>query len=292
MLKSMTGYGKGETCSENFSVTVEIRTVNHRFSDISIKAPRYLMSLENDIRKKISTVVNRGKIDVFFQIEQDGEAGSAPKINHPVAASYMRLFREMSERYELSSDIPLELLASQKDVIEIRELSIENSELPELTLAALAKALEALQKMRLCEGEAMLKDIEPRLKSLDTLLTDIGRRAPFVVDEWQAKLKERLSRLPDDVTVDPQRIAQEIAVFADRCDISEEQARFASHLEQCEALLQLEEPVGRKIDFIIQELNREANTMGSKSNDAELTRVVVDIKAELEKIREQIQNIE
>ncbi len=292
MLKSMTGYGKGEAQSTEFSVTVEIRTVNHRFSDISIKAPRFLMSLENDIRKRVSAAINRGKIDLFFQIEQNGDVGSAPVVNQPVADAYMTLFRELAERYHLSSGIPLELLAGQKDVIQIRELSVEDSALPGLTFQALAEALNALQEMRLKEGEAMARDVESRVGTLETLLADVAAKAPLVAEEWQAKLKERLGRLPDDVAVDPQRVAQEVAIFADRCDISEELSRFASHLEQCRAQLASTEPVGRKMDFILQELNREANTMGSKSNDAGLTRLVVDIKAELEKIREQIQNIE
>lgn len=292
MLKSMTGYGKGEATSENFSVVVEVRTVNHRFSDISIKAPRFLMSLENDIRKKVTSQVNRGKIDLFFQIDMAGDAGSAPEINHPVADSYVKLFREMSETYDLNPDIPLSLLAGQKDVICLKELSVEDSDIPELTMQALSDALTALQVMREKEGEAMRKDVAERLQDLRQLLVDVSAKSAGVVEEWQGKLKERLSRLPDDVAVDPQRIAQEIAIFADRCDISEELTRFASHLDQYEALLDSPEPVGRKMDFIAQELNREANTMGSKSNNADLTQTVVAIKAELEKIREQIQNLE
>ena len=292
MLKSMTGYGKGEAKSDGFSVSVEIRTVNHRFCDISIKAPRFLMPLENEIRKKVSSEVNRGKIDLFFQIDQDGDSGGGPEINHSAAESYMKIFREMSERYGLSSDIPLEFLASQKDVIATKELSVDDSDIPKLTIQALSEALDTLQVMRLKEGEAMRLDVDSRLKQLRQLLVDVSEKAPGIVQEWQGKLRERLSRLPDDVSVDPQRIAQEIAIFADRCDISEELTRFASHLDQYEALLSVAEPVGRKMDFIAQELNREANTMGSKSNNADLTQTVVAIKAELEKIREQIQNLE
>jgi len=292
MLKSMTGYGKGEAQSENLSVVVEARSVNHRYSDISIKAPRFLMSLENDIRKKVSSEINRGKIDLFFQIDQGGDAMNSPEINQPVADAYFKLFREMSEQYGLSQDIPLDLLANQKDVIATKELTVEDSDIPELTMKALSQAIDALQSMRCTEGESMLKDVESRLRSLEEMLADVSSRAPLVVQEWQGKLKERLSKLPDDVAVDPQRIAQEIAIFADRCDICEELTRFSSHLEQLESLFAVTEPVGRKMDFILQELNREANTMGSKSNDAVLTQSVVAIKAELEKIREQIQNIE
>ncbi len=288
----MTGYGKGEAQGSGFSVCVEIRTVNHRFCDISIKAPRFMLPLENDIRKSVSSEINRGKVDLFLQIDQDGDAANVPQVNQTVADAYMQLFAEMKSKYGLSSDVSLDLLMSQKDVLEVKELSVEDSSLPELTMKALGEALEALQTMRAREGEAMLKDIKSRLVTLDKLLQAVSARAPQVVEEWQGKLTERLSRLPDDVAVDQQRIAQEIAIFADRCDISEEITRFASHLEQSESLFEVEEPIGRKMDFILQELNREANTMGSKSNDAELTQAVVAIKAELEKIKEQIQNIE
>ncbi|PLX77124.1 MAG: YicC family protein [Desulfuromonas sp.] len=292
MLNSMTGYGKGAATSNMFAVTVEIRTVNHRFSDISIKAPRYLVPLENDIRKAVSSEIKRGKIDIFFQIEQQGDTGMGPELNRPVADSYLKLFRQMTEEYGLVGDVSLELLVAQKDVITTREIDIEKSDLAHLAMQALNAALQALQQMRAREGEAMQKDIVSRFGNLRGMLLDVEKRAPGVVTEWQIKLKERLARLPDDVSVDPQRITQEIAVFADRCDISEELARFASHLDQSESVLESDEPIGRKMDFIVQELNREANTMGSKSNDSELTQIVVEIKAELEKIREQIQNIE
>ena len=262
------------------------------FAIFPSRLPVSCFPLKTISAKKVSSEINRGKVDLFLQIDQEGDAANAPQVNQPVADAYMQLFSQLQEKYGLSSDITLELLMSQKDVLEVKELSVEDSALPDLTQQALGDALTALQTMRAKEGEAMLKDITSRLGELERLLAGVSSRAPQVVTEWQGKLKERLAKLPDDVAVDPQRIAQEIAIFADRCDISEEVTRFASHLEQCESLFKAAEPVGRKMDFILQELNREANTMGSKSNDAELTQTVVDIKAELEKIREQIQNIE
>ena len=161
MLKSMTGYGKGEAAAAGVSVVVEIRTVNHRFSDISIKAPRYLLSLENNIRKMVSAELNRGKIDLFFQIDLGDEVGSTPSINTTAASAYMKIFEEMRETYGLSSEVPLELLAGQKDVIEIREMSVDDSDIPELAMDALGQALTALQAMRAKEGEAMLKEVYP-----------------------------------------------------------------------------------------------------------------------------------
>ena len=160
MLKSMTGYGKGEAEGLGFSVTVEVRTVNHRFCDISIKAPRFMLSLENDIRKSVSTEINRGKVDLFLQIDQDGDAASTPQLNQSIADAYMQLFSAMKDKYGLSSDISLDLLMAQKDVLTVRELSIEGSALPDLTMKALGDALESLQAMRVREGEAMMKDIK------------------------------------------------------------------------------------------------------------------------------------
>ena len=198
----------------------------------------------------------------------------------------------MSERYHLSGDIPLSLLVAQKDVVTLKEANLDEDLVRETLHQTLEKAIDAVEAMRLKEGEALQQDIQERLNEMESLLEVIEERAPLVVEEWQQKLQQRLERLQGDVETDPQRVAQEVAVFADRCDISEEVVRFKSHLAQFRQLFEKEDAVGRQMDFLIQELNRETNTMGSKSNDAELTRQVVAIKAELEKIREQVQNIE
>lgn len=292
MISSMTGYGKGQAETAELQIGVEIRSVNHRFCDISIKAPRFLLALENDIRKRVSAALQRGKIDVFVQVEQLGQAEAQPVLNQPLAEAYCRVLGELREICGGAEELPLAFLASQKDVIVVREVALDDAVAPELLLGALGKALTNMQEMRRTEGEAMCRDIAARLEQLRQLVAQVEERAPQVMLEWQERLKERLARLPDGVTIEPQRIAQEIAVFADRCDISEETARFHSHLDQFESLFVVSEPVGRKMDFLSQELNREVNTMGSKSNDSELTRLVVAIKAELEKVREQVQNIE
>jgi uncharacterized protein (TIGR00255 family) len=192
----------------------------------------------------------------------------------------------------LSGGITMEMITSQKEVIQLREMEGTADAVQACLTAALAKALEQLLVMRRVEGEATASDLRDRLDLLENLLGSVEQRAPLIPQEWQAKLTERLERLQPNLEWDPQRVAQEIALYADRCDISEELARFRSHLGQFRAMFTEDEPVGRRMDFLVQELNREVNTMGSKSNDAELTRAVVAIKAELEKIREQVQNVE
>ncbi len=292
MIASMTGYGKGQATVGEVSLVVEIKSVNHRYGDVTVKCPRFLYPFENKVKKKVSGVLNRGKIDVFINQDMACERGLTPVLNRPAAASYMAVFEEMRSEYAVAGEIPLSLLASQKDVITVREGELDESVLEECLNAALGEALKAISAMREVEGAATLKDMEARFGQIVASLGCIEERAPQVALEWQAKLKARLEKLRTDFDYDPQRVAQEIAIFADRCDISEEITRFHSHIDQFRELLSSAEPVGRRMDFLVQELNREVNTMGSKSNDADLTRTVVAIKAELEKIREQVQNIE
>jgi uncharacterized protein (TIGR00255 family) len=292
MIKSMTGYGKGQASSETVSLTVEIRSVNHRYSDVSVKAPRGLMSLEGDMKKRVTARLARGKIDVFINQEYAAGSSALPTINRPLAAAYVALFEQLRADFPVDSGIPLSLLMGQKDVLVVKENELAPEEVASLLTTAIEEALGALEGMRLKEGEALCLDMEGRLSEVERLLSRIEERAPQVPIEWQGRLKERLGRLQRDFEYDPQRVAQEIALFADRCDISEEIVRFHSHLQQFRSLQSAAEPVGRQMDFLVQELNREVNTMGSKSNDADMTRLVVAIKAELEKIREQVQNVE
>ncbi|KIH76771.1 TIGR00255 family protein [Geoalkalibacter ferrihydriticus] len=291
-MKSMTGYGKGQARHGGIALTVEIKTVNHRFGDISIKAPRFLISFDNDIKKRVGERLRRGKIDVFISQEASEALTTVPVLNQPLAESYMDLFRKMEALFDLRDGVPLTLLAQQRDVILMQEAAPDAQGMAECLYEALDQALIAVEQMRAVEGRATREDMESRLTQVEQMLALIRDRAPLVVEEWRQKLHQRLERFGGELEVDPQRLAQEVALFADRCDISEEVVRFASHLGQFRDLLQKDEPVGRQLDFLAQELNRETNTMGSKSNDAELTRMVVQVKAELEKIREQVQNVE
>ena len=292
MIASMTGYGKGQAEVEGISLSVEIKTVNHRYGDVTVKSPRFLFPYENDIKKRVVEVLKRGKIDVFISQDSSSEKGMVPALNRPLAAAYVNIFEEMRTVFGLSGVVPVSLLAAQKDVITIREGELDESTLQSCLEQALGRALEAVRQMRCAEGEATLRDMQIRLDLLEEMLVGIEARAPQVASEWRNKLETRLTKLQKDFEYDPQRVAQEIAIFADRCDITEEITRFKSHMVQFRGLFAQPESVGRQMDFLVQELNREINTMGSKSNDADLTRIVVSMKAELEKIREQVQNIE
>lgn len=291
MLKSMTGYGRGQAEVEGLSFTLEIKAVNHRYGDINIKAPRLLAAYESDIKKKVSAQLKRGKIDVFISQESSSELTSKPVVNEHVVHAYVAAFERLQKISGLDGSISLDLLASQKDVISFSESDFDSDALLACVFQALDAALDALLDMRIKEGTATATDIDSRLITIAAELKAIEACAPQVPLEWQGKLKERLERLQEK-DGDPQRIAQEIAIYADRCDISEEISRFHSHLDQFRQLMDHPDAVGRQMDFLVQELNREVNTMGSKSNDADLTRHVVTLKSELEKIREQIQNIE
>jgi len=260
--------------------------------DITVKLPRTLLALENEIRRQVGQVLRRGKIDVFVNFGSTEESTVVPTLNRPLAQAYLDLFTKLRNEFGLSGGVTLELIAAQRDVVQMREAESSHEALQGCLMTALERALEQLLAMRRAEGEATAIDLRERLDQLDNLLGAVEQRAPLIPQEWQAKLLERLTRLQQGLEWDPQRVAQEVAVYADRCDISEELVRFRSHLGQFRAMFSDAEAVGRRMDFLVQELNREVNTMGSKSNDAELTRAVVAMKAELEKVREQVQNIE
>ncbi len=291
MIKSMTGYGRGDSKREDLHFSVEIKAVNHRYCDVNIKAPRLLSALEPELKKRVQGHLKRGKIDVYISQDNSSRLTAVPVVAEDLALAYMKAFGRLQELSGLSGSVSVEFLAAQKDVLQVQDAELSMDDVRTCLFEALDHALEAISVMRKCEGEATAVDIQDRLSSLGEILAAIEEVAPRVPLEWQEKLNERLAKLQDNGG-DPQRIAQEIAIFADRCDISEEITRFKSHLQQFTELLQGDEPVGRQMDFLVQELNREANTMGSKSNDAVLTRQVVALKSELEKIREQVQNIE
>lgn len=292
MIRSMTGFGRGIAIVDGATLTVEIKTVNHRFCDMSIKAPRLFAACEAEVRRRVGERLKRGKVDVMVLLEYTAGGAALPVLNQPLAEAYLQVFNEMRQTFALAGEVSLELLAAQRDVVHLRENAISDEVLCPALFDALGRAVDAVETMRLAEGEATRRDIDNRLVILADHLAAAQTRSALVPNEWQARLCERLGRLAPEVAFDPARVAQEIALYADRCDISEEIARFHSHLDQVRGLLTLPDPVGRQFDFLVQELNREANTMGSKSNDAELTRHVVQIKAELEKIREQVQNVE
>jgi len=293
MIFSMTGYGKGTAEMEGYSLSVEIRSVNHRYGEMSVKLPRLLLALESDIKKQAADRLKRGRIDIA--VLQDTTAGTTllvPVLNRPLAEAYGRIFNELKEVLGWEGELSPALIAAQKDVVLLREEEADTEKIRVCLARAMGDALDQIVAMRKVEGEAIAQDILSRLEVLTGQLAEVKALAPQVPGLWRQKLQERLERLGPDLAVDPARIAQEVAFFADRCDISEEIVRLDSHIDQFRALFDIDEPVGRKMDFLVQEMNREANTIGSKANHPELSSQVVALKAELEKIREQVQNIE
>lgn len=292
MIKSMTGYGKYESPLENGRIIVEIRSVNHRYGEVFVKLPRTLLALENSVRKSVAGQLKRGKIEVYIQQEGSVGSGGMPKVNIPLAKAYYEAFVKMKEALGLYDPIPLSLVGAQKDLLFTEEGDGRPEDLHDVLVTAVRMAVDNLDAMRIREGEALLEDLLARRLSLAGLIARITERSPHAVAENAARFKVRVMQLTEDSAVDEGRLAQEIALMADRWDINEELVRFNSHLRQFDETLKMDEPVGRKLDFLIQELNREVNTIGSKANDAEITSFIVELKADLEKIREQVQNIE
>ncbi len=291
MIRSMTGYGKGESSEQYGRCLVEIKTVNNRYGEVSLKMPRSFMGYEGDVRKIVGARVKRGKADLFVQWEPTENELAAPSLNKSVAKGYHQAFLDLAHELHVSAEIPLSLIVSQKNVLQETTAEEEKDLLPTL-VKAVNMALEKLDSMRLKEGEALKADLVERRNELTALVKVLRERSPNVVEEYQLKLQQRLDKLLNGIEMEPQRLAQEVALLADRCDITEELVRLDSHFSQFDDALKLNEPVGRKLDFLMQEINREVNTIGSKANDAIITSLVVQMKAELEKMREQIQNIE
>lgn len=291
MIKSMTGYGKGEANGPAGRCVVEIRTVNHRYGEVTVKLPRSFLAYEHDLRKAAGSRIKRGKADLFVQWEEAAGAAQVPPVNLAAARGYQAAFLELARELRLSPEIPLSLIVGQRNVLQEAAGEEQPDLLPQV-LQAVQAALDAHDTMRLREGEALERDLRERRQGLAELVVQVTERAPLVVEEYQVKLQQRLVKLLNDTELDPQRLALEVALMADRCDVTEELVRLQSHFVQFDEALALAEPVGRKLDFLMQELNREVNTIGSKANDATVTALVVQLKAELERMREQVQNIE
>ncbi|MBI2354854.1 MAG: YicC family protein [Deltaproteobacteria bacterium] len=292
MTKSMTGYGKGEAVSERGRFTVEIRSVNHRYGEVSVRMPRGFLSLEQEVKRSVTNVLKRGKIDVTVQWEEITGEAAMPQADAALAQGYAALFRDLSASLGLSAEVPLALVIAQKGVLRENATAIDEAEfLPQL-IAAVQAAVGTIDAMRRREGEALAADLMARRTQVAEWAEQVGGRAPQVVAEYRQKLKLRLDQLLEGVEMDAARLAQEVALMADRCDVTEELVRLSSHFAQFDETMRLSEPVGRKLDFLMQEMNREVNTIGSKSSDAEMTTLVIRIKAEMEKMREQVQNVE
>lgn len=295
----MTGFGRGQYEDENFSVTVEMKTVNHRYNEVAIRLPRFLNPLEDKIRKTILKTVNRGRIDVFINADYTSSENCTLKVDKNLAAAYHKALQEVGaaiglEELNINSAQEVMYLSRCQDVINVKEGFFDVETVWSKVEQAVKEALDNLVTMRETEGGNIYGDFIYRADLIAEKLTKIEERSPMVVEEYQAKLTDRLNNLLADhnITVEPERLLQEVAIFADRASITEEIVRLKSHIKQFKNIINSDQPVGRKLDFLIQEFNREANTIASKANDYTLAQIVVEIKAEIEKIREQIQNIE
>jgi uncharacterized protein (TIGR00255 family) len=292
MIRSMTGYGRGIHQDENREFQVEIKTVNHRYTDISIKMPRQILSLEERVREMVTKNLLRGKIDVYISYKNTSESSKVVFIDEAVASSYLDAVKSLRDKFDLKDDISVSLISQYPEVFRLESIQEDEDILWNVLQVAVQNALDALIKMREIEGEMLKNDLIAKATDLYSVIEQIASRAPEVVKEYKIKLENRIRELLEQQTIDEARMATEVAFFADRCSIDEELVRLRSHIHQLVDTLNLEEPVGRKLDFIIQEINREVNTIGSKANDLEITKNVVELKSGIEKIREQVQNIE
>lgn len=292
MLKSMTGYGRAQFTDEDIKITVEIKSVNHRFLEPVIKLPRKYSLLEERVKDTIRTYLNRGRIEVWIGIEELSKQKGALRVDKDLAMEYYDSLKELANLVGISPEISIYELSCLEGVVAVQEQETDLDLVWGKINIPFHEALEQLINMRVKEGEKLKEDLHGRTKILLNIVSEIENRAPGVVEAHTARLQERISSFAEGVDIDPSRLAAEIAIFAEKSDITEEIVRFKSHLNQMEESIMSQEPVGRKMDFLMQELNREANTMGSKSPDLILSQKVVEVKSEIEKMREQIQNIE
>lgn len=292
MVKSMTGYGRCEETVGGRRITVELKSVNHKYFEFSPRVTRGYGFLEDKLKTYVQSRVARGKIDLFLSIETLEDADVIVSVNHSLAAGYIAALREITERYKLPDTVTVNSLSRYSDIFSVHKAPEDEEVIWAAVKTVLEKAVDAFIAMRETEGRRLYDDVMSRAAVILELVGKIEARSPETVKEYRERLETKLREVLSDTTIDEQRILTEAAIFADKVAVAEETVRLRSHFEQLKALLNAEEPSGRKMDFLVQEMNRETNTIGSKASDSQIAYMVVDIKAEIEKIREQIQNIE
>ena len=292
MIRSMTGYGRGINVAENMTVTVEIKSVNHRYFEFTPKVYRGYAFIEEKLKAPVRKRMSRGKIDCFVSIESDEYDGSVVDVNHPLAKSFLAAIDELCGEYSLTRGDDVSILTAHPEIFSIKKVAKNEDEIWAAVQPALDAALDAFVAMREREGEEMKNDVLARADVIAKAVEFIEKRSPETVNEYTEKLRARLQEVLQDRTVDEGRLLQEAAIYADKTAVAEETVRLRSHLQQLHNMLNSDEPIGRNLDFLVQEMNREANTIGSKAQNIEIARKVIIIKGEIEKIREQIQNIE
>ncbi len=292
MIKSMTGYGRAAVSAGGREITVEVRSVNNRYLDCNVKLPRMFAFAEDLVKQKVKERISRGKVDVYISVMQTGGEAVSVNLNRPLLEGYLSAMRTMASEYHVEDNLSVEVLSRLPDIFVLTKEEEDEEKTGEQILSAVEEALEAYNKMRKKEGQALEQDLKGRAKAILSLVGQVEQRSPVTVAEYRQRLETKLREVLENTQLDESRILTEAAIFADKVAVDEETVRLRSHLEQMDAMLSSGGAIGRKLDFLLQEMNREANTIGSKGNDLEQARIVVDIKAELEKIREQTQNIE
>jgi uncharacterized protein (TIGR00255 family) len=292
MIKSMTGYGRSEGSYRDIVIVAELRSTNHKYCDITVRLPKLLLPLETPLRKRLQERFTRGRLELAVTVNGAAEQTKRLEVDLELARQYARILKEIKAKLELPGPVDLAMLMSFRDIVTTGELEEATDELASQIQKRVKEAMDRLEAMRKKEGQSLVKDLRRRLRFIETALHRIETRVPAMVRGYQARLQDRIERLTQGAKLDPGRLAQEVALFAERSDVSEELTRLKSHLGQFKTMIQGSDAVGRSLDFLIQELNRVVNTIGSKSGDAPIAMGVVGIKSELEKMREQVQNIE
>lgn len=293
MAISMTGFGRGEYKNDNYHFIVECRTINHKYVDINVRLPRKISFLEDKIRNIVKDYVKRGRVDLYIKLDLIGSEDVNLKFDEKLASQYVNILNNIKSTFDLNDDITVMNIAKFPDIIKCEEKEEDADLLWQMLKLALEEGLKNLKEMRCEEGIKLSNDIDTRCDLLKDYIEDIEKYSYNVVNEYKEKLNSRIAEILENPSlIDENRLAQEVAIYADKCSITEEIVRFKSHITQLKKAIHKDESIGRKIDFLIQEMNRETNTIGSKSSDLNITNLVVEIKSELEKIREQIQNIE
>lgn len=292
MVKSMTGYGHAQRNVRGKDITVEIKSVNHKFFDFSVRTSRGYSFIEDKIRSFVKERISRGKVDVYVSIVNVDEAAADVVLNESLAAGYVAALRQLGEKFGLADDISVSTVARYSDIFTVKKQTEDENEVWVAVSEVLSEAVNGFIAMREAEGVKLYDDVVGRMNSILDTVQKIEERSPQTLQEYSARLRAKIEELKGDTAIDEQRLLTEIAIFADKVAVDEETVRLRSHFDQMLSMLDSGEAVGRKLDFIVQEMNREANTIGSKAQDAEIAHMVVEIKAEIEKIREQIQNIE
>lgn len=292
MIKSMTGFGRHEYADDKRKITVEMKSVNHRYLETAIKMPKQLNFFEVGIRNELKNYIQRGKVDVYITYEDLEQNRMCLKYNEELAVEYFEIFKKMAEKFEIDNDVRVSSLSRYPEVITMENVEVDEDELWNKLLECIDNACEKFVETRIREGENLSKDLYIKLDNMLSYVDFIEKRSPQIVSEYREKIENKVNELLADAQIDQSRIATEVTLFADKICVDEETVRLRSHIESVKSTLQEGGSIGRKLDFIAQEMNREANTILSKANDLELTNVAIDLKTEIEKVREQIQNIE